>query len=191
MTIVIDNYDSFTWNIVQALRMLGEHEITVVRNDTRTVAELEALQPARLVLSSGPGKPAQAGILCDVIRTFAPRVPLLGIGLGHLALGEVCGATILRAAVPLHGKTADITGDGEQLFRGIENPFKGMCYHSLLLDPASLPQTLVVTARAADGTIMAIRHRDYPAAGLQFHPESIMTPIGKRLFRNFLRQEVR
>lgn len=186
MILLIDNYDSFTYNIVQLLLMLASEEVRVVRNDVLTPDELEALQPSRLVVSPGPGRPAEAGVTCAAIRRFAGRIPILGVCLGHQAIGEVYGARVVRARRLMHGKVSDITADGEGVFAGLESPFKAMRYHSLALDRESLPDCLRVSASAEDGEIMGIRHVTLPVEGVQFHPESIMTPTGKRLFRNFL-----
>ncbi len=186
MTLLIDNYDSFTYNIVQLLRVLSPDRLEVVRNDVATVDALEALAPDVLVISPGPGRPATAGITCEIIRRFAGRIPILGVCLGHQAIGEVFGGRVVHARRLMHGKVSQITADGEGVFTGIENPFKAMRYHSLALDAESLPACLKVTATSEDGEIMGIRHTELPIEGVQFHPESIMTPVGKRLFRNFI-----
>lgn len=188
MILLIDNYDSFTYNIVQLLRTLAEDPVEVVRNDAQPLAALEAMQPAMLVLSPGPGRPAAAGVTCDAIRAFAGRIPILGVCLGHQAIGEVFGAKVIHAQRLMHGKVSEITSDGKGVFTGIESPFKAMRYHSLALERATLPECLAVTATAEDGEIMGIRHTSLPVEGVQFHPESIMTPVGKRLFRNFLQR---
>ena len=187
MILMIDNYDSFTYNLVQYLReMTGD--VAVYRNDALTVEQVSALNPAAIVISPGPGRPEDAGVSCDVIRAFAPTVPLLGVCLGHQALGLTFGGTVTHAKRLMHGKTSDITCDGEGLFKGLgDRPFKAMRYHSLALDPASLPDCLTVTATSEDGELMGIRHKTHPAHGIQFHPESIMTPVGKRILRNFLK----
>lgn len=186
MILIIDNYDSFTYNIVQLLRMVQNNEVVAVRNDACNVKELQAMQPQMLVISSGAGYPAQAGISCDAIRDFAEKIPVLGIGLGHLAIGKVYGAEITKAPVPMHGKTGLITGNGQGVYKGVQNPFKAMYYHSLLLAPETIPDCLQVTATAEDGAIMGIRHVTLPVEGFQFHPESIMTSVGRRLLRNFV-----
>ncbi len=186
MTLLIDNYDSFTYNIVQLLRVLSPDALEVVRNDAATVAELAALSPSVLVISPGPGRPAAAGVTCEAIRHFAGRIPILGVCLGHQAIGEVFGGRVVHARRLMHGKVSQITADGEGVFAGIESPFKAMRYHSLALDAQSLPACLKVTATSEDGEIMGIRHTGLPIEGVQFHPESIMTPIGKRMFRNFI-----
>ena len=187
MIAMIDNYDSFTYNVVQQLREMGA-DLRVFRNDALSVAELAALAPAALVVSPGPGRPEDAGISAEAIRAFAGKIPILGICLGHQAIGLVYGARIVKAARIMHGKVSDVTCDGSGVFRGLESrPFKAMRYHSLCLDPETLPPELVVTATADDGCIMGVRHRDLPVFGVQFHPESIMTPAGKRILRNFLK----
>jgi anthranilate synthase component 2 len=187
MILMIDNYDSFTYNLVQALREMAD-DIAVHRNDALTVERVADLRPAAIVISPGPGRPEAAGVSCAVIRAFAPTVPLLGVCLGHQALGLTFGAVVTHARRLMHGKTSDITCDGEGLFKGLGGrPFKAMRYHSLALDPATLPDSLAVTATSEDGEIMGIRHKTHPAHGIQFHPESIMTPVGKRILRNFLK----
>lgn len=186
MILMIDNYDSFTYNLVQFLREMAA-DVRVVRNDALTLAEVEALAPAAVVISPGPGRPEDAGISCDVLRTFAGRVPLLGVCLGHQAMGFVAGGRVVHAKRLMHGKTSEITNDGQGLFAGLPQTITAMRYHSLALDPDSLPPELVITARAEDGEVMGIRHRTQPMEGIQFHPESIMTPMGKRMLRNFLK----
>ena len=186
MILMLDNYDSFTYNLVQYLREMAA-DIRVVRNDAMTVAEVESLAPQAIVISPGPGRPEDAGICCEIIRTFSGRVPLLGVCLGHQAIGLTFGGKIVHAKRLMHGKTSEIVTDGKGIFEGISRPITVMRYHSLAVEAASLPPELLVTARADDGEIMAIRHRDHPIEGIQFHPESIMTPMGKRLLRNFLK----
>jgi anthranilate synthase/aminodeoxychorismate synthase-like glutamine amidotransferase len=186
MLLMIDNFDSFTYNLVQYLRQLGA-EVQVARNNTLSLAEIEDMGPSGIVVSPGPGKPEDAGISLDVIRRFSGRVPLLGICLGHQAIAAAFGGRIGSARQLMHGKTSTITGDGQGVFRGIKAPFQAMRYHSLAVMRDSLPDCLYVTAEAEDGEIMGIRHREHPTEGLQFHPESIMTTIGKRLLRNFLK----
>jgi anthranilate synthase/aminodeoxychorismate synthase-like glutamine amidotransferase len=186
MILMIDNYDSFTYNLVQYLReMTGE--VQVVRNDMLTVADLERLAPTALVISPGPGRPEDAGISCDAIRHFSGRIPILGVCLGHQSIGLVFGGRIVHAKRLMHGKTSDITSDGRNLFESLARPFKAMRYHSLAIERASLPDVLEITAEAEDGEIMGLRHRTHPTEGIQFHPESIMTPVGKRILRNFLK----
>ena len=190
MILMLDNYDSFTYNLVQYLREMTD-DVAVYRNDALTVDQIATLKPAAIVISPGPGRPEDAGISCEVIRAFAPTTPLLGVCLGHQALGLTYGATITYAKRLMHGKTSEITSDDDGLFKGLGGrPFKAMRYHSLVIDPSSLPDCLAVTATSEDGEIMGIRHTAYPAAGIQFHPESIMTPVGKRILRNFLKLAV-
>jgi anthranilate synthase/aminodeoxychorismate synthase-like glutamine amidotransferase len=187
MILMIDNYDSFTYNLVQYLREMSS-EVTVHRNDAVTVDQIAALAPAAIVISPGPGRPENAGVSCDAIRAFAGKIPILGVCLGHQAIGQTFGATVTYAQRLMHGKTSDITCDGEGLFKGLgDRTFKAMRYHSLVIDRASLPDCLTVTATSEDGEIMGIRHKDCAVAGIQFHPESIMTPVGKRILRNFLK----
>ena len=187
MIAMIDNYDSFTYNIVQQLREM-EADLRVFRNDAITVDALDALAPAALVVSPGPGRPSEAGISMDAIRRFAGRIPILGVCLGHQAIGEVYGGRIVKASRIMHGKVSEVTCDGEGIFKGLgARPFKAMRYHSLCIDPDTLPDCLQVTATAEDGCIMGVRHKELQVHGVQFHPESIMTPSGKRILRNFLR----
>ena len=186
MILMIDNYDSFTYNLVQYLREMAA-DVRVARNDALTVAEIEALAPQAIVISPGPGRPEDAGICCDVIRAFSGRLPLLGVCLGHQAIGLTFGGKVVHAKRLMHGKTSEITTDGKGVFAGINKPITVMRYHSLAVEAASLPPELLVTARAEDGEIMGIRHRDHATEGIQFHPESIMTPMGKKLLRNFLK----
>jgi len=187
MILMIDNYDSFTYNLVQYLREMTS-DVAVYRNDALTVEQIAALAPAAIVISPGPGRPENAGVSCDAIRAFAGKIPLLGVCLGHQAMGLTFGGTITYAKRLMHGKTSDITCDGEGLFKGLgDRPFKAMRYHSLVIDRASLPECLAVTAESEDGEIMGIRHKEFLMAGIQFHPESIMTPVGKRILRNFLK----
>jgi len=185
MILVIDNYDSFTWNLVQYLGELGA-EPRVVRNDALDVDAVAALGPERIVISPGPGTPDQAGISVEVIRRLGPTTPILGVCLGHQAIGRAFGATVGRARRQMHGKTSTITHDGRGVFRGLPNPLTATRYHSLAILGDTLPEALEVTATAEDGEIMGVRHRRYPIEGVQFHPESILTPEGKRLLRNFL-----
>jgi len=187
MILVLDNYDSFTYNLVQYLRDMAA-EVTVRRNDALDLAGFEALTPRALIVSPGPGRPENAGLTCDLIRRFAGRLPILGVCLGHQAIAHVFGARIVPAQRLMHGKVSDVTPDGQGLFAGLgHSPFKAMRYHSLAVARESLPADLVVTATAEDGEIMGLRHRVHPIEGIQFHPESIMTPVGKRLLRNFLK----
>jgi len=187
MILMIDNYDSFTYNLVQYLREMTP-DVVVHRNDVITVEQIAELNPAAIVISPGPGRPENAGVSCPAIRTFAGKIPLLGVCLGHQAMGLTFGGTITYAKRLMHGKTSDITNDGQGIFKGLgDRPFKAMRYHSLVIDRASLPDSLVVTAESEDGEIMGIRHKEYLMEGIQFHPESIMTPVGKRILRNFLK----
>jgi anthranilate synthase/aminodeoxychorismate synthase-like glutamine amidotransferase len=186
MVLVIDNYDSFTYNLVQYLGELGA-EITVRRNDAITPDQIAAMAPARIVISPGPGRPEDAGVSVEVIRRFGPTIPILGVCLGHQAIGMVYGGTVSRAIVPMHGKTSTVVHDGKGVFTGITAPFQAGRYHSLVIAPDSVPAELEVAAHTKeDNTIMAVRHRTYPVHGVQFHPESVLTDEGRRLLRNFL-----
>ena len=186
MVLVIDNYDSFTYNLVQYLGELGA-EIRVRRNDEVTTAEIEVMAPEQILISPGPGRPETAGITPDVIRRFGPTTPILGVCLGHQAIGMVYGGTVGRAAAPMHGKTSTVLHDGKGVCSGLTGPFQAGRYHSLVIAPDSVPPELEVAARTEeDGTIMAVRHRSYPVHGVQFHPESILTEEGRRILRNFL-----
>ena len=186
MVLVLDNYDSFTYNLVQYLGELGA-EVTVVRNDAATVESIAALKPERIVISPGPGRPEEAGITMEVIRRLGPKTPILGVCLGHQALGAVCGGAVVRALVPMHGKTSTIEHNGRGVFSGLTAPFLASRYHSLVVAEDSLPTELEVTARTReDRTIMGLRHRTWPVHGVQFHPESILTSEGRRILRNFL-----
>jgi len=190
MLLLIDNYDSFTYNLYQYLRELGA-EVEVRRNDQVTLDEIEALQPERIVISPGPCTPNEAGLSCQIIETFGPRIPLLGVCLGHQAIGQVYGGHVIRAPEPMHGKTSLIYHQGEGAFQGLPAPFEANRYHSLIVERSTLPAELKVTASTVDGLIMGLRHRSYPVEGVQFQPESIMTPMGKELLCNFLQQEER
>jgi anthranilate synthase/aminodeoxychorismate synthase-like glutamine amidotransferase len=187
MLLVIDNYDSFTYNLVQYLGELGA-EVMVRRNDAVTVEEVGALAPAGIVLSPGPCAPAQAGVTVDVIRAWGDRIPTLGVCLGHQAIGEAYGGRVVRAAKAVHGKTSRITHDGTDLFSGLPTPLEVGRYHSLVVEWESLPASLEVVATATDDPreIHALRHATHPVWGVQFHPESVLTPNGKQLLRNFL-----
>ena len=189
MVLVIDNYDSFTYNLVQYLGELGA-DVQVRRNDQITLGEIEAMQPAHILISPGPGRPEDAGISVDVIRQFGPATPVLGVCLGHQAIGVVYGGTVCRAAVPMHGKTSTVVHDGKGLFKGITEPFQAGRYHSLMIARDSVPPELEVAAHTLeDGTIMAVRHRTHAVHGVQFHPESVLTDEGRRILRNFLEIE--
>ncbi|ACZ39310.1 anthranilate synthase component II [Sphaerobacter thermophilus] len=185
MILLIDNYDSFTFNLYQYLCELGA-EVVVRRNDALTVADVRALGPERVVISPGPCTPAEAGISVDLIRELAGEVPILGVCLGHQAIGVAFGGQVVRAPRLMHGKTSRISHDGRGVFTGLPNPFVATRYHSLMVDEASLPADLEVSARSEDGVIMGLRHRRYPVEGVQFHPESILTEAGKDLLANFL-----
>jgi para-aminobenzoate synthetase component II len=192
MILVIDNYDSFTYNLVQYLGELGAdlpvaREIEVARNDRITIEEIEELAPNRIVLSPGPCTPDDAGITLEVVRHFAGKVPLLGVCLGHQAMGQAFGGSVVRAPYLMHGKTSQILHDGRTVFEGVENPFTATRYHSLIVDRASVPPMLEVSATTSDGLVMGLRHREFICEGVQFHPESIMTAAGKRLLGNFLK----
>jgi anthranilate synthase component 2 len=186
MVLVIDNYDSFTYNLVQYLGELGA-EVRVVRNDAASVAAIGEIAPERIVISPGPGRPEDAGITMDVIRELGPTIPILGVCLGHQAIGAVFGGSVVRAAAPMHGKTSTIEHDGRGVFTGLTGPFVASRYHSLMVAESGLPDDLEVSARTReDRTIMGLRHRRWPIHGVQFHPESILTEEGRRLLRNFL-----
>jgi len=186
MVLVIDNYDSFTYNLVQYLGELGA-EVRVVRNDAASVASIGETGPERIVISPGPGRPEDAGITMDVIRELGPTIPILGVCLGHQAIGAVFGGSVVRAAAPMHGKTSTIEHDGRGVFTGLTAPFVASRYHSLMVAESGLPDDLEVSARTReDQTIMGLRHRRWPIHGVQFHPESILTEEGRRLLRNFL-----
>ena len=189
MHLMIDNYDSFTFNVVQALATLGA-EVEVVRNDALSVAEIVARRPASLIISPGPGRPADAGVSLAAIRELAGQVPILGVCLGHQCIVEVFGGEVVRADRVMHGKTSRIYNDGRTLYEGLSNPFEATRYHSLVIEPKTLPEELEVTAWTDDEgtrTIMGVRHRTWPLEGVQFHPESILTTCGKQLLANFLR----
>jgi anthranilate synthase/aminodeoxychorismate synthase-like glutamine amidotransferase len=186
MILVIDNYDSFTYNLVQYLGELGA-DLKVGRNDQMTIEEIEKLAPERIVLSPGPCDPEHAGITLEVIRHFAGKLPLLGVCLGHQAIGQAFGGKVVRAPYLMHGKTSQILHDSRTLFDGVENPFIATRYHSLIVDRASVPPVLEISATTSDGIVMGLRHREFVCEGVQFHPESIMTGAGKQLLRNFLK----
>ena len=186
MLFVLDNYDSFTYNLVQYFGELGADPV-VRRNDEITVAELAALNPARICISPGPGEPRDAGISEDIIRELGPRIPVLGVCLGHQAIGEVFGGEVVRAGRLMHGKTSPILHDDDGVFAGLPSPFEATRYHSLVVKPDTVPGCLVANAHTAEGEIMGLRHREFPIHGVQFHPESILTAEGKRLLENFLR----
>jgi anthranilate synthase component II len=182
--LVIDNYDSFTYNLVQYLGELGA-EVLVRRNDEVTPEEVLELHPDRIVVSPGPCTPKEAGVSVEVIEKVSDQIPILGVCLGHQAIGQAFGAEIVRGE-PVHGKTAKILHDGEGVYRGVQQGFEATRYHSLVIEPESLPEDLQITSRTEDGTIMGVRHRDFPVEGVQFHPESVLTRSGHELLKNFL-----
>lgn len=190
MVFVLDNYDSFTYNLVQYIGELGQ-EVVVRRNDQTTVADIEALHPSRIVISPGPCTPHEAGISIDVIKHFAGKIPILGVCLGHQAIGEAFGGKVVRAANLMHGKTSSVEHDGKTIFRDIPSPMTATRYHSLIVEEKSLPTELEISATChdRDGTrvIMGLRHRKFPVEGVQFHPESVLTDQGKQIIRNFLK----
>jgi anthranilate synthase component II len=185
MILVIDNYDSFTYNLVQYLGELGA-TLEVVRNDALDVDAVARLAPERIVISPGPGNPDQAGVSVEVIRRLGPTTRILGVCLGHQAIGQAFGATVARARTQMHGKTSDIRHDGRGVFTGLPNPMVATRYHSLVVLADTVPDALQITARSEDGEVMGLRHRHHPIEGVQFHPESILTLEGKRLLANFL-----
>ncbi len=186
MLLMIDNYDSFTFNIVQYLGQMGE-DVQVYRNDKITLDEIRKLRPEAIFLSPGPCSPKEAGITVDVIREFYKTLPLMGICLGHQSIGFAFGGEVVRAGRIMHGKVSPVNHDGKTLFAGLPNPFTAGRYHSLVVKPETLPSCLEISAQTAEGEIMGLRHREYPVEGIQFHPESVLTPQGKRVLRNFLK----
>ncbi|MBD8500708.1 anthranilate synthase component II [Paenibacillus arenosi] len=189
MILVIDNYDSFTYNLVQYLSELGE-EVTVYRNDDIDLATIEQLEPDHILLSPGPSTPNEAGITLAVIEHFKGRIPILGVCLGHQAIGQAFGGRVIRAGRPMHGKTSSIYHHGMSVFEGLPNPFTATRYHSLIVEHNSLPDALEITAQTAEGEIMGMRHRDYLIESVQFHPESIVTEHGHHMLKNFLSRRV-
>jgi len=185
MIFVLDNYDSFTYNLVQLLGELGA-ELEVRRNDQVSVSEIEAMRPQALVLSPGPGRPEDAGILFETIRHFSGKLPILGVCLGHQAIGAVFGGRVVSAPSLVHGKATEVLHDGKTIYKGLPRPFAAGRYHSLVVELKSLPATLEVSATTADGIVMGLRHKHLPIEGVQFHPESILTAVGPRLLKNFL-----
>ena len=185
MILVIDNYDSFTYNLVQYLGELGA-EMRVFRNDEITVEQAVALKPEKVLVSPGPCTPKEAGISCDIVREFGPRLPLFGVCLGHQSIGDVYGGKVIRADRLMHGKTSPMIHEGESVFKGLPNPFDATRYHSLIVERESLPDCLKITAWTAEGEIMGVQHKEHPVHGVQFHPESILTVEGKKLMQNFL-----
>jgi anthranilate synthase/aminodeoxychorismate synthase-like glutamine amidotransferase len=191
MSVIIDNYDSFTYNIVQTIAANGLTEgriedIRVFRNDKITVRQIEELRPDRLLVSPGPCTPREAGISIEAIKYFAGKLPILGVCLGHQAIGDAFGGTVIRARRIMHGKTSPMLHDGKGVFTGLPNPFDGMRYHSLVVQDSDLPDCLEVTCRTDEGELMGLRHRELAIEGVQFHPESIMTPAGIQLLKNFM-----
>jgi len=183
--LLIDNYDSFTYNLAQHLGQLGE-ELVVRRNDQITLEEAEGLRPDRIVISPGPGTPRQAGITLDIVRRFAGKVPMLGVCLGHQAIGDAFGGRVVRAARIMHGKTSEVIHDGRTIFRDLPNRFSATRYHSLIVERKSCPRVLEISGETEDGVIMGLRHRSMKVEGVQFHPESVLTSVGLQLLRNFL-----
>jgi anthranilate synthase/aminodeoxychorismate synthase-like glutamine amidotransferase len=187
MLLLLDNYDSFTYNLYQYLAELGA-EVEVRRNDQVTIQDIETMGPAYIVVSPGPCTPNEAGLSCAIIEHFGPKIPTLGVCLGHQSIGQVYGGRVIRAPEPMHGKSSRMHHNGTGVFKGLPEPFEAIRYHSLIVENSSLPDEIEITARTEDGLIMGLRHRTYPVQGVQFHPESIMTTIGKDLLRNFLEQ---
>lgn len=185
MILMIDNFDSFTYNLVQYLRQLGA-DVKVIRNNAATLDEIIALNPSGIVISPGPGRPESAGVSMDVIKHFTGKIPVLGVCLGHQAIAAVFGGDIVSAKLLMHGKVSSVTSDGKTIYKGIPNPFKAMRYHSLAVSKETLPSCFDITAESEEGEIMGLRHKTHNTEGVQFHPESIMTSVGKRLLRNFL-----
>ncbi len=186
MILMIDNYDSFTYNLVQYLGELGQ-EVKVFRNDALAIKDIKQLNPAKIVISPGPGRPEDAGISCEVIREFAGKIPILGVCLGHQAIGYVFGGKIVNAAKLMHGKTSKIYHNKKDIFKGITNPFLATRYHSLLVERKSLPECLEIIAQTRENEIMGLKHKAYPVWGVQFHPESILTKSGKQILDNFIK----
>ena len=185
MIVMIDNYDSFTYNLVQYFGELGE-KLLVFRNDEKSVDEIRALKPKMIVISPGPGTPDDAGITLEVIDKLAGEIPIFGVCLGHQSIGQVFGGKVIRATELMHGKTSEIYHDGKGIFTGLPSPFTATRYHSLIIDPTSLPDSLEISAKTQSGEIMAVRHRSHPIEGVQFHPESLLSEHGKQLLMNFI-----
>lgn len=185
MILMIDNYDSFTYNLVQYLGEMGQ-ELKVYRNDEISLEQIKKLKPKRIVISPGPGNPKEAGISKAVIKAFGPSIPVLGVCLGHQCIGEVYGGDVVHAPTLMHGKTSQIYHDGKGIFKNLDNPFVATRYHSLVVKRSTFPKDLAVTAQTKDKEIMGLQHKRYPVYGVQFHPESILTQAGKQLLRNFL-----
>ena len=189
MLLMIDNYDSFTYNLVQHLGEIGE-DIRVFRNDKVTIKDIEELKPERIVISPGPCTPKEAGVSVDVIKYFAGKIPILGVCLGHQAIGAAFGGDIIRAPRLMHGKTSMIHHDGKTIFEGLPNPFEATRYHSLIIKKETLPDCLEITAWTEQDEIMGVRHKEFIVEGVQFHPESILTKVGKTLLKNFLKLRI-
>ena len=185
MILLIDNYDSFTYNVFQALSSMGE-EVRILRNDQVTLEEMAAMPLKAIVISPGPGTPDDAGVSKAAVKAFAGKVPILGICLGHQVIGEVFGGKVIRAPLPIHGKVSPVSHQGNGLFRSLNNPFPAGRYHSLIVSAEQLPSCLEITASTPDGLIMGLRHREFAVEGVQFHPESILTPDGKQILQNFI-----
>jgi anthranilate synthase/aminodeoxychorismate synthase-like glutamine amidotransferase len=185
MILLLDNYDSFTYNLAQYLGEMGE-KLVVRRNDQITLEEIEEMTPERIVISPGPGTPRQAGICISLLQRFAGRIPILGVCLGHQAIGDAFGGRVVRAPKIMHGKTSEVRHDGKTIFRKLPQNFQATRYHSLIVERKSLPRELEISAETADGTIMGLRHRKLRVEGVQFHPESVLTDVGFRLLQNFL-----
>ena len=183
--LMIDNYDSFTFNLVQYLGILGEN-IKVRRNDKITVEEIRKMSPSKIVISPGPGRPEDAGMSKEIIKELHKEIPILGVCLGHQCIGEVFGAEVINSGVVIHGKTSMIYHDGKSIFTGIKNPFEAARYHSLILKKDTVPPILEITARTEDGIVMGVRHKNYRLEGIQFHPESFLTPVGLEILKNFI-----
>jgi anthranilate synthase/aminodeoxychorismate synthase-like glutamine amidotransferase len=183
---VIDNYDSFTFNLVHYILHTGV-DVEVFRNDKISIDELKTLNPGAIVISPGPGRPEDAGISLEVVKNFSGKIPILGVCLGHQVIAQSFGGSIIHAKKIMHGKTSMVTSNGENIFSGMKKPFSVMRYHSLAVSEQDLPQCLTITATTEDGQIMGIRHKEHPTQGVQFHPESFMTTVGKRLIRNFIK----
>jgi anthranilate synthase/aminodeoxychorismate synthase-like glutamine amidotransferase len=183
--LMIDNYDSFTFNLVQYLGILGEN-IIVRRNDKITLDDIIKMSPSKIVISPGPGRPENAGMSEEIIKRFYKEIPILGVCLGHQCIGEVFGAEVVNSGVVIHGKTSKIYHDGKGIFNGIENPFEAARYHSLILKKDTIPSELEITARTEDGIVMGVRHKNYRLEGIQFHPESFLTPLGMEILKNFI-----
>ena len=190
MLALIDNYDSFTYNLYQYLCELGQ-DVKVVRNDKTSIEEIASWDPERIIVSPGPRTPKEAGISVDVIRHFGPRLPVLGVCLGHQCIGAAYGGVVAYAGEIMHGKSSLVRHDGKGVYRGLPNPFEAIRYHSLAIQRERFPDCLEITARTSSGIIMGVRHKEYPVEGFQAHPESIMTPSGKDLLRNFLGQQTK